>query len=153
MRNQNYRLHTLEHIVTLWLLFDLAKKNKNSEERTEITQLLTSSNLHFFLVYRRPELGFAKPKFPQKCKRKIILTKFIYIMFLETCDIWDTDYNCDNLCDLTIKSGTGQHFQFLQCLYTHSIFNFIYLREGFQNKSREKYGLLPNPGGGGGPRG
>ena len=25
---------------------------------------------------------------------------------LETCDILDTDYNSDNLCDLTIKSDT-----------------------------------------------
>ena len=41
---------------------------------------------------------------------------------LETCDIWDTDYNSENLnswnlCDLTFNCDTGQHSQFLRCLY------------------------------------
>ena len=45
-----------------------------------------------------------------------------------TCDIWDTDYNTDNLrtwihdnlCYLTINCNTGQHSQFLQCfLWQH----------------------------------
>ena len=41
-------------------------------------------------------------------------------LWLVTCDIWDTDYNSDNwepefICDLTFKSDTGQHSQFLQC--------------------------------------
>ena len=42
---------------------------------------------------------------------------------VETCDIWDTDYNSynlrtwihDNHCYLTINCDTGQHSQFLQC--------------------------------------
>ena len=34
----------------------------------------------------------------------------------ETCGLLDIDYNCD----LTIKSNTGQHSQFLRCLILYS---------------------------------
>ena len=34
---------------------------------------------------------------------------------LRCCDIWDTHYNTDNLCYLTINCDTGQHSQFLRC--------------------------------------
>ena len=50
-----------------------------------------------------------------------------------TCDIWDTDYISDhcepefNLCNLTVKSDTGQHSQFLQ-----------YFKEGFPNGRHPK---------------
>ena len=48
-------------------------------------------------------------------------TKTMTKKIQETCDVWDTEYNSDNLehdnlCALTINSDTGQHLQFLQCL-------------------------------------
>ena len=46
-------------------------------------------------------------------------TKTMTKKIQETCDVWDTEYNSDNLehdnlCALTINSDTGQHLQFLQ---------------------------------------
>ena len=57
-------------------------------------------------------------------------------------DIWDTDYSSDNWkpeC-VTIKSDTGQHLQFLQCLnqvlmHTNILWLYLDIMVLFENKN------------------